>query len=130
MDRTVKAALVWGVTAVVVVSFLWFMQYQYRLYMFQRAMETITAPIQVAPSSRFAEQESAEPRVDRGERRRQRQREFERAFVETYEEPEGCDRYESERHMVECVNHRMRARQSLRAELFSEDRATLMEAPE
>lgn len=35
---------------------------------------------------------------------------MERAFLESYEAPAGCDNWRSDRHMVECVNHRIRAR--------------------
>jgi len=31
------------------------------------------------------------------------------AFREWYEEPAGCDAYQSDRHMVDCVNHKMKA---------------------
>lgn len=37
------------------------------------------------------------------------EREREYAFDESYVAPEGCDNWRSDRHMVECVNHRMRA---------------------
>lgn len=43
-------------------------------------------------------------------RQREREAVLERAFFESYEEPAGCDNWRSDRHMVECVNHRMRAR--------------------
>lgn len=41
---------------------------------------------------------------------KQNELELERAFVASYEAPEGCDHWESDAHMVECVNHRMRAK--------------------
>ncbi|WP_051075147.1 MULTISPECIES: hypothetical protein [Thioalkalivibrio] len=49
-----------------------------------------------------------------------RERAFERAFVEQYEVPEGCDSWDSQAQMVECTNHRIRARQEFRAEFFGE----------
>lgn len=45
---------------------------------------------------------------------REREQAFERAFVESYVAPEGCDNWRSDRHMVECVNHRMRAKAAWR----------------
>ncbi|MCA9325799.1 hypothetical protein KDA23_07135 [Candidatus Saccharibacteria bacterium] len=40
--------------------------------------------------------------------KRQRQQ----AFNAQYQAPEGCEVYRSDRHMVECVNHKMRARRA------------------
>lgn len=54
------------------------------------------------------------------EHRRRREREFERTFIASYEAQKGCDDWQSERHMVECVNHRMRAKSAYRAEFFGE----------
>ena len=34
------------------------------------------------------------------------------AFYDQYEAPEGCEVYQSDRHMVECVNHKMRAKRA------------------
>jgi len=41
---------------------------------------------------------------------RAREAALERAFFESYEAPFGCDNWRSDRHMVECVDHRMRAK--------------------
>ncbi|EEB77560.1 hypothetical protein GPB2148_1293 [marine gamma proteobacterium HTCC2148] len=35
---------------------------------------------------------------------------FRQAFSKFYQPPDGCDVFRSDRHMVECVNHKMRAR--------------------
>lgn len=32
------------------------------------------------------------------------------AWMRWYQEPKGCDDWESEKHMVECINHKMRAK--------------------
>lgn len=50
--------------------------------------------------------------------RKAREREFERAFLESYVEPDGCDNWRSDRHMVECINHRMRAEAGFRESYF------------
>lgn len=42
--------------------------------------------------------------------RQSKEQSFERALDEHYLAPEGCDNWKSDRHMVECVNHGMRAR--------------------
>lgn len=130
MDRAIKQALVWVVATAVVVSILWLAQYHYRLYVFQKAMEKIaTATQRALPSGPTAEESTVES-VDPAQRRRQKEREFERAFLATYEDAEGCEQYDSQQHMVECVNHRMRARQSLREEFFGDGSAAVLKAPE
>lgn len=49
-----------------------------------------------------------------------RERAFERAFIAQYEVPDGCDSWDSEAQMVECTNHRIRARREFRGEFFRE----------
>ena len=49
-----------------------------------------------------------------------REREFERAFIAQYEVPDGCDNWDSQAQMVECTNHRIRARREFRADYFRE----------
>lgn len=69
-----------------------------------------------------ARQEALRVKREHEERRRlaalrnAREREFERAFLESYVEPEGCDNWQSDRHMVECINHRMRAKAGFRVD--------------
>ncbi|WP_152205781.1 hypothetical protein [Marinobacter changyiensis] len=44
---------------------------------------------------------------------RKKSREYaekQRAWNDYYVAPEGCEIYKSDRHMVECINHKMRAR--------------------
>lgn|SRR5690554_812944 len=44
---------------------------------------------------------------------RKKSREYaakQRAWNEYYVAPEGCEVYRSDRHMVECINHKMRAK--------------------
>ncbi len=55
------------------------------------------------------ERESAE-RVRLARMTRDREQAFERAFVESYVAPKGCDNWRSDPDMVECVNQRMRAK--------------------
>jgi uncharacterized protein HemX len=43
-------------------------------------------------------------------RRQEQQLRYEQAFTAWYQEPEGCDNWRSDTHMVECVNHKMRAK--------------------
>ena len=31
------------------------------------------------------------------------------AWLSCYKEPEGCNNFKSDQHMVECINHKMRA---------------------
>lgn len=70
--------------------------------------------------SRQAQQEAArlsqeaEGRKRLAAQRQAQKREFERSFLESYVEPEGCNDWQSDRHMVECVNHRIRAKASFK----------------
>lgn len=64
------------------------------------------------------EREAAE-RVRLARVERERGQAFEKAFDESYVAPEGCDNWRSDRHMVECVNHRMRARAGLLESYFA-----------
>ncbi|WP_029681086.1 hypothetical protein [Thioalkalivibrio sp. AKL19] len=57
------------------------------------------------------QREAAEARTERA---------FERAFIAQYEVPAGCDSWDSEAQMVECTNHRIRARREFRGEFFRE----------
>ncbi|QBQ56207.1 hypothetical protein [Nitrosococcus wardiae] len=41
-----------------------------------------------------------------------RKEEFENAFMAAYKPPEECEHWKSDKHMVECVNHRIRARRA------------------
>ncbi|UZD66724.1 nuclease-related domain-containing protein [Marinobacter sp. AN1] len=59
------------------------------------------------------EREAAE-RVRLARLEREREYAFEKAFDESYVALEGCDNWRSDRHMVECVNHRMRAKSGFR----------------
>lgn len=62
--------------------------------------------------------QAAEQRQRLAEARQAKERAFERAFNEHYVAPEGCDNWKSDRHMVECVNHGMRAKAQFRGEYF------------
>lgn len=39
---------------------------------------------------------------------------FDQAFHAWYQEPEGCNNWQSDRHMVECVQHKMTAKSKFR----------------
>lgn len=59
-----------------------------------------------------AEQERLAKEQAAAEERRLIQLKLERqaAFDSQYQVPEGCEVFQSDRHMAECVNHKMRAR--------------------
>lgn len=63
------------------------------------------------------EREAAE-RVRLARLEREREYAFEKAFDESYVAPEGCDNWRSDRHMVECVNHKMRAKSAFHQSYF------------
>ena len=60
----------------------------------------------------------AEERARLAADQRAKERAFERAFYEQYVAPDGCDNWKSDRHMVECVNHGMRAKARFLDEFF------------
>lgn len=42
------------------------------------------------------------------------ERVFNKAFSDWYKEPDGCDQWQSDRHMVDCVQHKMTAKSEFR----------------
>jgi hypothetical protein len=62
--------------------------------------------------ARLAAQRRAE------EERLRRERDFERAFLASYTASEGCDNWRSDSRMVECANHKMRAKSAFRCRFF------------
>ncbi len=50
--------------------------------------------------------------------RARRQAEFEAAFLKHYQAPKGCDNWQSDAHMVSCVNDRMRAKKAFQEQHF------------
>ena len=57
---------------------------------------------------RKREQQQADARQRRPDQLRAQQKD--QAWTRWYQEPQGCDNWESEKHMVECINHKMRAK--------------------
>ncbi len=39
----------------------------------------------------------------------------EAAWFKWYKEPEGCQAFQSDKHMVECINHKMRSKKEFEA---------------
>ena len=139
MDATVKQAIIWVVATVVVLSVVMVVSHQLKLYTLHQAMAAISSPFQelqdrqaeqqsLARRERLEAEAAARVRLEAQDAMERRQREFERAFLESYQEPDGCDRFESERAMVDCVNHRMRARQVFHEEFFGEPASTELDA--
>lgn len=75
---------------------------------------------QVARQEALRVEREAAERVRLTRLEREREYAFEKAFDESYVAPEGCDNWRSDRHMVECVNYRMRARAGFRGEYFGD----------
>ena len=67
-----------------------------------------------------AENQAKAARLHEAARRRIAQQQLaaskNRAWSEWYHEPAGCDQWQSDTHMVECVNARMRARRAFEQE--------------
>ena len=65
-----------------------------------------------------AEQQRLVKEQAAGEERRQQQIKQQRqaAFDSLYQAPEGCEVFQSDKHMAECVNHRMRAKREFEAD--------------
>ncbi len=55
-------------------------------------------------------QREAQEKLQLAKVQRAKEKAVERAFFESYVAPEGCDNWRSDRHMVECINHKMRAK--------------------
>lgn len=75
-------------------------------------LERIAAHQTAEQAQRDAEQQRILQRKAAARAKAERQAKLERAFEQQYTAPGGCHNWQSDRHMVECVNHRMRARRA------------------
>lgn len=65
--------------------------------------------------------QAVKPAMTKTERlKMNRKEEFEKAFLAAYKPPPKCKHWESNRHMVECVNHQIRAKKLFREKYYED----------
>lgn len=125
MNKTVKG-IVAGLLVTVVGGLIYrFVMYEVTIHQFEkmsnsiveRSLETQQKLLAKQEEAKRLRQEEAARQKLESERRaraaveQQRLRlEREKAFEASYKAPDGCDNWISDSHMVQCVNHRMRAK--------------------
>ena len=75
-----------------------------------QSLERLAAQQAARQAERDAEQQQRLRQQAALEAKARQQAELEQAFEQSYVAPEGCQLWQSDRHMMECVNHRIRAR--------------------
>lgn len=70
--------------------------------------------VEQAPKGKAVTERGHDPKLQQllleQRRKREQERDKNKAWLEWYNEPVGCDNWQSESHMVECSNHKRRAR--------------------
>ncbi|WP_417542046.1 hypothetical protein [Methylophaga thalassica] len=130
MDITIKRIIVSGLVGLLCLLAYRFIAFEYMSYSVQNMSQRMIENAQQAQNKileqqlqlqRQKQQEAnakalAEQRAqERAFQIQQEKAMYEQAFDEWYKQPEGCDNWRSQSHMVECVNHKMRARNEFEA---------------
>lgn len=133
LDRSSKQLLLVGLILAFILALAYLVHYHMQIRAVNNMLERLGL-IQVETAERLVtpavdalherqdrlliQREREEAARQREAKQARRERAFERAFVAQYEVPEGCESWDSQAQMVECTNHRIRARQEFRADFF------------
>ena len=135
MDRSTKQLLMVVLILALVLALAYLLHYHMQIRAVNQMLERLGVVqneaaeqlVKPAIDGLRSQQERLQQQHRREEAARQREaaearreRAFERAFIAQYEVPAGCDSWDSEAQMVECTNHRIRARREFRGEYFRE----------
>ncbi|SFK17647.1 hypothetical protein [Methylophaga sulfidovorans] len=130
MDIKIKRIIITGLVGLLVLLAYRLIAFEYMSYSIQNMSKQMLENAQQAQNKiveqqlqlqRQKKQEAAAKAIaeqraqERAFKIQQEKARYEQAFEDWYKQPEGCDNWRSQSHMVECVNHKMRAKNEFKA---------------